>query len=75
MRDKLHRLRTGKSVDFKLCLLVYKAVHGLATDHIAEMYPPVGCIELVNVSGVALTASSSSAGNLIVPATNTKYGQ
>ena len=41
MRDKLHWLRAGERVDFKLCLLVYKAVHGLAPDYIVEMCLPV----------------------------------
>ena len=43
MRDKLHWLRAGKCVDFKLCHL--QAVHGLAPDYIAEMCLPVGSVE------------------------------
>ena len=45
MRDKLHRFRAGKCVDLKLCLLAYKAVHGLAPDYIAEMCLLVSSVE------------------------------
>ena len=45
MLDKLHCLRAGERVGFTLCLLVYKAVHGLAPDYIAEMCLPVGSVE------------------------------
>jgi len=49
MRDNLHWLRAGERVDFKLCLLVYKAVDGLAPDYIAEMCLPVGSVEVADV--------------------------
>ena len=45
MHDKLHWLRAGERIDFKLCLLVYKAVHRLAPDYIAELCLPVGTVE------------------------------
>ena len=37
LRDRLHWLQVRERVDFKLCLLVYKARHGLAPDYIAAM--------------------------------------
>ena len=37
LRDILHRLQVRERVDFKLCLLVYKARHGLAPDYIAAV--------------------------------------
>ena len=60
MRDKLHWLRAGGRVDLKLCLLVYKAVHGLAPDYIAEMCLPVGSVE------ARRRLRSPTTGNLIV---------
>ena len=69
MRDELHWLRAGKCIDFKLCLLVYKAVHGLAPDYIAETCLPVGSVESRQ------RLHSSTTGNLIIPATNTQFGQ
>ena len=69
MHDKLYWLQAGERFDLKLCLLAYKAVHGLAPDYIAEMCPPVGSVD------AGLRLCSSTAGNLIVPASNTQFGQ
>ena len=57
------------SVDFELRLLVYKAVHRLALDYIAEMCLPVGTVE------TRQRLRSSTAGDLLVPHTNTQFGQ
>ena len=65
MCDKLYWLRADERIDFKLCLLVYKAVHGLALDYITEMCLPVGTVE------ARQRLRSSTAGDLLVPHTYT----
>jgi len=69
MRDKLHWLRADKRVDFKLCLLVYKAVHSLMPDNITGMCLPVCSVK------AHWRLRSSAAGNLIMPTTNIQFGQ
>ena len=69
MRDKLHigcNLRAGERVDYKLYLLVYKAVHGLAPDYIAEMFLPVSSVEVRQL----LRSSQLHAGSLTVNSCN-----
>jgi len=36
-KDRLHRLPVPQRVQFKLCLLTYKALHGLAPSYIADL--------------------------------------
>ena len=36
LKDRLHWLRVPERIDFKQCLLVYKALHGLAPGYIAD---------------------------------------
>ena len=59
IRDDLHWLRVPERITFKLCLLVYKALHGLAPVYIKSMCVPV----------------SSSWGHLIVPRTRLEFGK
>jgi len=40
LRDKLHWLRAKERITFKLCLLVYKAINGLAP----SVYPCYNCL-------------------------------
>ena len=37
LRDHLHWLRARERISFKLCILVYKAIHGLAPCYLNEM--------------------------------------
>ena len=41
LRDKLHWLRFGQRITFKLCLMVYKALHGLSPAYLSELVVPV----------------------------------
>ena len=41
LRDNLHWLRIREQITLKLCLLVYKATHGLAPSYIADMCIPI----------------------------------
>ena len=43
--DRLHWLPVHKRVQFKLCLLAYKAVHGLAPHYLADMCRPVSSVD------------------------------
>ena len=38
LRDHLHWLRTRERISFKLCILVYKAIHGLAPGYLEPGY-------------------------------------
>jgi len=44
LRDHLHWLRARERISFKLCLLVYKAIHGLAPCYVNEMCIPVSAV-------------------------------
>ena len=41
LRDKLHWLRAKEWITFKLCLLVYKAINGLAPSYLQDLCVPV----------------------------------
>ena len=41
LRDKLHWLRFAQRVEYKLCLLVFKALHGLAPGYLSKLTVPV----------------------------------
>ena len=69
LRDRLHWLRIRERVDFKLCLLVYKAQHGLAPDYIAAMCRPVSSVE------ARRRLRSAAAGDLLVPSSCTEFGR
>ena len=45
VRDSLHWLRIRERIEYKLCLLVYKALHGLAPQYIKDMCIPVNTVE------------------------------
>ena len=36
LRDRLHWLRVTQRIDFKRCLMVFKALHGLASGYISD---------------------------------------
>ena len=41
IRDKLHWLRFTQRVTYKLCILVYKALHNSAPKYISELVVPI----------------------------------
>ena len=41
LRDKLHWLKFEQRITYKLCLLVYKALHGQAPSYISKLIIPV----------------------------------
>jgi len=41
LRNKLHWLRARERITFKLCLLVYKAINGLAPSYLQDLCMPV----------------------------------
>ena len=44
MRDELHWLRVTDRINYKLCLLVYKALHGFAPDYLSELCIPTSSV-------------------------------
>jgi hypothetical protein len=69
LRDRLHWLQVRERVDFKLCLLVYRARHGLAPDYIAAMCEPVSPV------AARRRLRSAEAGDFIVPPSLTEFGR
>ena len=41
VRDRLHWLRAPERVSYKLCTLVYKALHNIAPSYLAELCVPI----------------------------------
>ena len=60
--DRLHWLPVHKRVQFKLCLLAYKAVHGLAPHYLADMCRPVSSVDASRRLRSAAREASSSRG-------------
>ena len=70
MRDELHWLRIPERINFKLCTLVYKALHGMAPAYIQDLCLPTAINP--NLTG----HRSASRGDLFVPRMITmKYGK
>jgi len=67
MRDTLHWLQVPQQVKFKLCLLAYKALHGLAPNYTVELCTPVASVDSRN------HMRSASAGDLVIPRTTTSF--
>jgi len=61
MRDELHWLWVTDRINYKLCLLIYKALHGFAPDYLSEL-----CIPASNVNYRSHLRSTHQ-GDLIVP--------
>jgi len=59
LRDYLHWLRARERISFKLCILVYKALHGLALFYLNEICTPVSTVP--NLSALR----SASRGDLL----------
>lgn len=64
----LHWLRVPQRVQFKLCLLMYKSLHGMAPTYLAELCQSVG---MVDARG---RLRSAERGDLITPRSATKFG-
>ena len=65
MRDVLHWLSFSQRVSFKLCLLTYKCLHGLAPQYLSRC-----CIPLAAVPGRSQLRSADK-GHLLVNRTST----
>ena len=46
MRDELHWLPIRQRIEYKLCLTVFKALHGISSGYIAAMCVPVSSLAL-----------------------------
>jgi hypothetical protein len=68
IRDKLHWLRFTQRVTFKLCVLVYKSLHGYAPNYLASLVVPVSS----RASSMRLRSADSS--NIVRPRTRLKFG-
>ena len=68
LRDKLHWLRAEQRVRYKCCLLVYKALNGLASSYIEQFCNKVA------VSETRACLRSSTHNNLVIPRSLTKFG-
>ena len=68
LRDRLHWLPVPQRVQFKLCLLTYKALHGLALSYIANLCRPVTTV------GSRQRLRSATRGDLVVASSVTNFG-
>jgi len=68
LRDRLHWLRVPQRVQCKLCLLTFKALHGLAPSYIADFCRPVTSV------GSRQRLRSITCGDLVVCSTATHFG-
>jgi len=66
IRDRLHWLPVSQRIRFKLCLMLYKAMHGLAHAYLSE---------LCEQSCVEGRPRSSARGDLVVQRTRTKFSE
>jgi len=69
LHDRLHWLAVPQRIRYKLCLLVYKALHGLAPQYLTDFCQPVSLVS--GRSGLR----SSTRGDLIVVSTSTNFGR
>ena len=68
LRDRLHWLRVPERVEYKVCLLVFKALHGMAPNYLSELCRP-------NAENTARSRLRSAAcGDLQVPRRKTNFG-
>jgi len=68
LRDSLHWLPVQQLVQFKLCLLTFKALHGLAPTYLADLCQPVASV------GSRQRLQSAAYGDLVVSPTVTHFG-
>ena len=67
LRNCLHWLRVPQRIRFKLCLLMYKALHGMAPDYLREL------CRSVSEDDARSSLQSAERGDLIVPRAATKF--
>jgi len=65
LRDTLHWLLVRERIDFKLCLLIYKCLHQLATPYLESM------ISSISAVSIRRHLWSTGQGDLTVPRTRT----
>jgi len=65
---RLHWLPVHKRVQFKLCLLAHKAIHGLAPHYLADMCQPVSSVD------ARRRLRSAACEDLVIPRTAMKFG-
>ena len=71
LRDELHWLKISYRVTYKLCILVYRCLHGLALKYLSG-----SCVRLVEQSLRSSRNRAAASGNLVIPRTRLKtYGQ
>ena len=68
LSDHLHWLRARERISFTLCILVYKAIHGLAPGYLDEMCTPVSTVPYLSA------LRSAAHGDLVVPRTSLQLG-
>jgi hypothetical protein len=68
LRDRLHWLKCHERVTFKLCLVVYKALHGLAPAYISDFCEPV------SDTNYRCQLRSATISDLVVPRSCTNFG-
>ena len=69
MKERLHWLRIPQRIQFKLCLLVYKSLHGTAPTYLSEL------VNQINTNDARRRLRSATIGDLIVSRTRTNFGQ
>jgi len=69
LRDRLHWLRVPQRIQFKLCLLTFKALHGLAPPYIADLCQPV-----TSVGSRQRRLQSATRGDLVASSSATYFG-
>ena len=69
MKERLHWLRIPQRIQFKLCLLVYKSLHGTAPKYLSEL------VNQVNTNDARRRLRSATIDDLIVPRTRNNFGQ
>jgi len=69
MHDTLHWMNFPQRVTFKLCLLTYKCLHGLAPDYLSRF-----CTLLTSVPGRPLLRSADANKLLVPQSCTTSFG-
>ncbi len=70
LRDELHWLPIRQRIDYKIALMVYRCLHGLAPTYLSQC-----CIPVSSLSG-RRGLRSAAHGDLVIPSTRTvRYGQ
>jgi hypothetical protein len=71
LRDHLHWLRIPQRIEYKICTLVFRCLHGEAPPYLSEY-----CVRIQDSNTRASRNRSAASGNLVVPRSRTMtYGQ